>query len=92
MRVGPGAHPVPNPRRYCMDACTRRRDDARMPRLTDYELETCARALRALAHQEASSAERISDPALRASVQKREQCAAELAERFERARKRAIRG
>jgi hypothetical protein len=36
-----------------------------------------------------SSAERISDPALRAPVQKRAQCAAKLAERFERVRKAA---
>lgn len=53
---------------------------------TDYELETCARALRALAHQESGSAGRIADPALRQSVQKRAQCAAALAERFERYR------
>jgi hypothetical protein len=59
------------------------------PRLTDFELETCARALRALAFQEGSSAEKISDPALRAPVQKRAHRAAELAERFEKARKRA---
>jgi hypothetical protein len=58
------------------------------PRLTDFELETCARALRALAFQESSSAEKISDPALRAQVQKRAQCAAALAEKFEAARQR----
>jgi hypothetical protein len=61
-----------------------------MPRrLIDYELETCARALRALAFHEGSNAESISDPALRAPVQKRAQCAAALAERFEAARKKA---
>jgi hypothetical protein len=57
------------------------------PRLTDFELETCARALRALAFQEGSSAEKIGDAALRAPVQKRARCAAGLAERFERARR-----
>jgi hypothetical protein len=41
------------------------------PRLDDYELETAARACRALAHIEPESAEKISDPALRASVQQR---------------------
>jgi hypothetical protein len=57
------------------------------PQLTDYELETIARACRALAHVERESAEKISDPALRAPVQQRAQGAAALAERFERARK-----
>jgi len=33
--------------------------------LTDYELETVARACRALAHRERESAETISDPSLR---------------------------
>jgi hypothetical protein len=59
------------------------------PQLTDYELETAARACRALAHVERESAEKIRDPALREPVNKRAQCAAELAERFERARKKA---
>jgi hypothetical protein len=58
------------------------------PQLTDYELETAARACRALAHSEQESAKRISDPALRAPVNQRAQCAAALAERFERARKK----
>lgn len=53
------------PRRYYVDA----RGAGR--RLIDFELETFARALRALAHQEGSSAEKISNPALRAPVQKR---------------------
>jgi hypothetical protein len=59
------------------------------PRLADFELETRPRALRAVALQKGSSAEKISDPALRAPVQKRAQCAAALAERFEAARKKA---
>jgi hypothetical protein len=61
---------------------------AAMPRqLTDYELETIARACRALAYVERQSAEKINDPALRGPVQQRAQCAAALAERFEAARK-----
>jgi hypothetical protein len=59
------------------------------PQLTDYELETAARACRALAHREGEDAAKISDPALRAPVQQRAQCASHLAERFERARKKA---
>jgi hypothetical protein len=59
------------------------------PPLTDYELETAARACRALAHREHANAEKIGDPALRGPVQKRAECAGQLAERFERARKRA---
>ena len=59
------------------------------PELTDYELETAARAWRALAHREGEDAAKISDSALRVPVQQRAQCAATLAERFERARKKA---
>jgi hypothetical protein len=55
--------------------------------LTDYELETAARACRALAHVERESAEKISDLSLRAPVKKRAECATALAERFEAARK-----
>jgi hypothetical protein len=57
--------------------------------LTDYELETAARGCRALAYREQESAKAISDPALRAPVQKRADCAAALAEGFEAARKRS---
>jgi hypothetical protein len=59
------------------------------PQLTDYELETAARACRALAHREQQSAEQISDPALRGRVQNRAECAEALAERFEKARRRS---
>jgi hypothetical protein len=59
------------------------------PKLTDYELETAARACRALAHREGEDSAKISDPALRGPVQERGKCAAALAERFERARKKA---
>jgi ABC-type Fe3+/spermidine/putrescine transport system ATPase subunit len=72
-----------------MDARALQRDDAQMPLdLTDRGLETAARACRALAHVELESAEKISDPALRGSVQQRARCAAALAERFERSSKK----
>jgi hypothetical protein len=45
------------------------------PQLSDYELETAARACRALAHREGEDAEKISDTALREPVNKRAQCA-----------------
>jgi hypothetical protein len=61
-------------------------ESAAMPQLTDYELETVARACRALAHREGEDASKISDPALRVPVRQRAECAAALAERFERAR------
>jgi hypothetical protein len=84
----PVRYPVPSARRYCMDAGGRPgKNHGMAPRLTDFELETCARALRALAYHEGSSAEKISDPALRVPVQKRAQCAQALAERFEAARR-----
>jgi hypothetical protein len=54
------------------------------PQLTDYELETAARACRALAHVKRESAEKISDPPLRGPVQQRAQCAAELEEKSRR--------
>jgi hypothetical protein len=57
------------------------------PKLNDYELETAARACRALAHCEQESAAKISDPALRAPMRARADCAAALAEKFEQARK-----
>jgi hypothetical protein len=58
------------------------------PKLTEYELETCARALRAFAHQEAAHAKAITTVHLQEAVTKRAQAAAVLAERFERARAR----
>ena len=42
-----------------------------------------------MAHRERESAETISDPSLRTPVQKRAECAAALAEWFEKARRRA---
>ena len=59
--------------------------------LTDYELETVARACRALAHVERKAPGRSATPALRGPVQQRAQCAAALAERFERASKNGLR-
>jgi hypothetical protein len=61
-----------------------------LPQLTDYELENAC-ACRGLAHVERESVERISDPTLRAPVRWRAQCAAELAERVERAKQRTDR-
>jgi hypothetical protein len=46
-----------------MDARARWRDDARVPLdLTDLELETAARACRALAYQEGEAAKRLENP------------------------------
>jgi hypothetical protein len=90
VRVGPGAHPVPNPRRYCMDACTRRRDDAHMPRLTDAELATAATACRAMAYQEGERAKKMENPTTRGPIEDAAQRYAALAERFEAARRRTV--
>jgi hypothetical protein len=59
------------------------------PTLTDYELETVARACRALAAQEVLSAKRIDNPALQATVAARAACAATQANRFEKARNKS---
>jgi hypothetical protein len=59
----------------------------RMPLdLTDLELETAARACRALAYQEDHAAKRMENPAMRGPVENTAKRAAALAERFERAR------
>jgi len=53
-------YPVPSPRRYCMDGHARWRDYEQMLLdLWDFELETAARACRALAYQEGEQAGRI---------------------------------
>lgn len=71
--------------------CSIRRQHCAMPTdLTDYELETAARACRGLAHREQQSAKTISDPSLREPVHKRARCAAALVAKFEAAR-RALR-
>jgi hypothetical protein len=56
--------------------------------LTDLELETAARACRALAYQEEQAAKRMENPGMRVPVENTAARAAALAERFEAARKR----
>ena len=56
--------------------------------LTDLELETAARACRALAYKEAEAAKRIENPSVRGPTENTARRAAALAERFEAARKR----
>ena len=60
-----------------------------MPKLTEQELEICARACRAFARVEEQSAERVGDPSMRDVLKRQAECAAQLAERFEKARKKA---
>jgi hypothetical protein len=55
--------------------------------LTDLELETAARACRALAYQEGEAAKRLENPTVRAPIEGTARRAAALAEKFERARK-----
>jgi hypothetical protein len=55
--------------------------------LTDLELETAARACRALARQEEQAAKRIENPGMRGPIENTAKRAAVLAEKFERARK-----
>jgi hypothetical protein len=57
--------------------------------LTDLELETAARACRSLAYQEAEAAKRLENPTVRAPIEGTAQRAAALAEKFERARRKA---
>jgi hypothetical protein len=59
-----------------------------MPRLTDDELALIAQALRSYSALVAQDAQRMA-PTMAGSVQKRSDAAAALAERFEKARKRA---
>ena len=56
--------------------------------LTDLELETAARACRALAYQEEQAAKRMENPGMRGPVENTAKRAAALAEKFEKARKR----
>jgi len=56
--------------------------------LTDLELETAARACRALAYQEAEAAKRMENPTTRGPIENTAQRAAALAEKLERARKK----
>jgi hypothetical protein len=57
--------------------------------LTDLELETAARACRALAYAEEQAAKRMENPGLRAPIENTAKRAAALAQKFEGARKRA---
>jgi hypothetical protein len=73
-----------------MDCRARRRDDAHMPLdLTDLELETAARACRALAYREGEAAKRLENPTVRAAIEGTAKRAAALAEKFEAARRRS---
>ena len=56
--------------------------------LTDLELETAARACRALAYQEEQAAKRMENPGMRGPIENSAKRAAALAEKFERARKK----
>ena len=55
--------------------------------LTDLELETAARACRALAYQAEQAAKRIENPSLRGPIEDTAKRAATLAKKFEDARK-----
>jgi hypothetical protein len=59
-----------------------------MPKLTDVELETVARACRAFAHQEGERVKKIENPQMRELAEVTVKRAATLAERFERARQK----
>jgi hypothetical protein len=53
-----------------MDARATARDDAHIPLdLTDLELETAARACRALTYQEEQAAKRMENPTMRAPIE-----------------------
>jgi hypothetical protein len=55
--------------------------------LTDLELETAARACRALARQEEQAAKQIDNPGMRVPIENTAKRAAVLAEKLEAARK-----
>jgi hypothetical protein len=75
---------------YCMDAHARSRDHAHMPLdLTDTDLETAAKACRAMAYQEGERAKQMENPGMRAPIENTAGRYAALAEKFERARERA---
>lgn len=56
--------------------------------LTDLELETAARACRALAYQQEQAAKRIENPSLSGPIEDTAKRAAPLAKKFEDARKK----
>jgi hypothetical protein len=77
-----------------MDVRSEQRDDSRMPPLdlSDLELETAARACRAMAYQEGEAAKKMENPTMRGPIESTAKRAAALAEKFERARKRPSAG
>jgi len=75
LRQRPSALTTPGIRRQCI----RGRDD---------ELETAARACRALAYKESEAAKRMENPGMRGPVENTAKRAAALAEKFERMRRR----
>jgi hypothetical protein len=71
-----------------MDAGAQRGDDAHMTLdLTDLELETAARACRALAHQEGERSRTMENPSMRGPVEDARRRYAALAEKFEAGRR-----
>lgn len=59
--------------------------------LTDLELETAARACRALAYQEEQAAKKMENPGMRGPIESTAKRAAALAEKFEATRTRTQR-
>jgi hypothetical protein len=74
-----------------MDVSVRARHAIPMPKLTDAELETAARACRAMAYQESQRAKATENPTMRGPVENTAKRCADLAEKFEAARKRSKR-
>jgi hypothetical protein len=74
-------------------AWTRRGSSGKIRRvpldLTDLELETAARACRALAYHEEQAAKRMENPGMRGPIENTARRASALAGKFEAARKRA---
>lgn len=60
---------------------------APMPKLTPEDLEVIERACRAFAYRQEEDAKKIGNPTIRGPVERVARHAAELAERFARARK-----
>jgi hypothetical protein len=78
-RLLAGRPSSPEPPHYCRDGRARWRNDWRLPLdLTDRELETAARACRALAYQEEQAAKRMGNPAMRGSIENTAKRAAAL--------------
>lgn len=93
LNAGPGFHPASGPSSSWMDGLRRASaPSVPMPiELTDAELATAASACRAMAYQEGKRAEKMENPATRASIAAAAQRYALLAEKLEAARRRATR-